>query len=371
MSFWNSYPASYRNREVDYILDAVSAGDCVAILGLSGSGKSNLMGFLAHRVPFSEKHPAFILVDCNRIVGPQPGAFYRLMNRVISNGPSVGISDSTDHEELIALESVLADNLDHVGRICLLLDRFDAIDRERGYDSILSNLRAFRDTWKYSLTYVTATRKHFKMSSELAELFYGRTLYLRPLSRDDALWSAHRDSVRLSGSGQPWDPGILETLVEVSWGYPSLLRACCEAFAAGASLTLEDMGKHPAVERRVVEFWSDEPTEEMLKASGIWGQPLLFSKKPATEAKDLFNTTKLTAKENLLLSFLLSREGVVCEKDELIQAVWPEDVIYEKGIRDDSLAQLVRRLRVKIEPDPNEPRYIQTIPGRGYLLRKK
>jgi len=56
----------------------------------------------------------------------------------------------------------------------------------------------------------------------------------------------------------------------------------------------------------------------------------------------------------------------VCEKDDLIRAVWPEDRIYEQGIRDDSLAQLVRRLREKIEPDPSNPRYIQTIPGRGY-----
>jgi DNA-binding winged helix-turn-helix (wHTH) protein len=84
----------------------------------------------------------------------------------------------------------------------------------------------------------------------------------------------------------------------------------------------------------------------------------------------VFNTSTLTAKENLLLSFLLAHEGEVCEKDELVKAVWPEDVIYEKGVRDDSLAQLVRRLRVKVEPDPNEPQYIHTVPGRGYLLRR-
>jgi two-component system KDP operon response regulator KdpE len=59
----------------------------------------------------------------------------------------------------------------------------------------------------------------------------------------------------------------------------------------------------------------------------------------------------------------------VCEKDDLIQAVWPEDKIFEQGIRDDSLAQLVRRLRKKIEPDPASPRRIHTIPGRGYRFK--
>ncbi|MFN2235233.1 MAG: transcriptional regulator, partial [Anaerolineales bacterium] len=67
-----------------------------------------------------------------------------------------------------------------------------------------------------------------------------------------------------------------------------------------------------------------------------------------------------------LLNYFESHPGQVCSKDDLIQAVWPEDQIYERGIRDDSLAQLVRRLRVKIEPDPSNPHYIQTVPGRGY-----
>ena len=59
----------------------------------------------------------------------------------------------------------------------------------------------------------------------------------------------------------------------------------------------------------------------------------------------------------------------MCEKDDLIRAVWPEDALYERGIRDDSLAQVVRRLREKIEADPSAPQYIQTVPGRGYRFR--
>ena len=69
------------------------------------------------------------------------------------------------------------------------------------------------------------------------------------------------------------------------------------------------------------------------------------------------------------MAYFLEHAGEVCEKDDLIQAVWPEDKIFEQGIRDDSLAQLVRRLRKKIEPDPAAPRRIQTIPGRGYRFK--
>jgi DNA-binding response OmpR family regulator len=79
-----------------------------------------------------------------------------------------------------------------------------------------------------------------------------------------------------------------------------------------------------------------------------------------------FDTTQLTAKENLLLGYLSARPAQVCSKDDLVRAVWPEDRVYERGVRDDSLAQLVRRLREKIEPDPATPRYVHTVAGRGY-----
>jgi DNA-binding winged helix-turn-helix (wHTH) protein len=100
------------------------------------------------------------------------------------------------------------------------------------------------------------------------------------------------------------------------------------------------------------------------------GNPLLAGGKPAVwipqRGVAAFDSSILTAKENLLLNYLRLHPGEVCEKDDLIRAVWPEDRIYEHGIRDDSLAQLVRRLREKIESDPSQPRFIHTVPGRGY-----
>jgi DNA-binding response OmpR family regulator len=50
----------------------------------------------------------------------------------------------------------------------------------------------------------------------------------------------------------------------------------------------------------------------------------------------------------------------------LARAVWPEDRVFGDGVRDDALAQLVRRLREKIEPAPSKPIHLLTVPGRGY-----
>jgi DNA-binding response OmpR family regulator len=153
----------------------------------------------------------------------------------------------------------------------------------------------------------------------------------------------------------------LEKLIEISGGYPALLRACCEAYAAGAAPELEAMRAHPAVRRRVDEFWRDAPIAEYLQHSGLARNALLGSAPGDIE----IDTTGLTAAEFRLWAYFQNHAGQVCSKDELIQAVWPEEVQVE-GLRDDSLAQLVRRLRRKIEPKPTSPARILTVPGRGY-----
>jgi len=45
MSIWDSFPANYRSAEATVIRTAVKAGECAAVVGLSGAGKSNLLGY--------------------------------------------------------------------------------------------------------------------------------------------------------------------------------------------------------------------------------------------------------------------------------------------------------------------------------------
>jgi len=85
MDIWLSYPAAYRSREVQYILTAVQAGDCAAVIGLSGAGKSNLLGFIAHRLSGPDL-PEFLLVDCNRLGSPTAPAFLALVAAALAAG---------------------------------------------------------------------------------------------------------------------------------------------------------------------------------------------------------------------------------------------------------------------------------------------
>ena len=74
----------------------------------------------------------------------------------------------------------------------------------------------------------------------------------------------------------------------------------------------------------------------------------------------------LTPLENHLLECLMINAGQVLTFDTIIDHVWGP-----AGADRDMLRQLIRRLRAKIEPDPSEPIYIQTVPGLGYGLVKE
>jgi len=352
MSTYSSYPAEYRSAEVQTLLATVLRGECAAVLGLSGAGKSNLLGFLAQRAAPFER----VLIDCNRLAEASAPGFWNLLQRVLAGTAPLASDVWT------TLESSLNARLATPGsRLCLIFDRFDALP-DATESLIYGGLRALRDDHKYALTYLIAARRAPEPHSELAELFYANTLWLGPLSVPDARWSAASYAAR---AGLAWDETAIARLVALSGGYPALLRAACEAHAAGCPLETADLRRHAALQRRLAEFWAAGPTPEELRLSRLTGIALLAAPVTATPAAGL-DTGTLTAKEMRLWQYLRAHPGEVCEKDDLIRAVWPEDRIFSQGIRDDSLAQLIRRLRQKIENGPGEPHVIQTVPGRGY-----
>lgn len=55
---------------------------------------------------------------------------------------------------------------------------------------------------------------------------------------------------------------------------------------------------------------------------------------------------------------------VMCTNEELLAAVWGEEALHTET----DLAHLVWELRKKIEPNPKEPRFLETVRGLGYRL---
>jgi DNA-binding response OmpR family regulator len=76
----------------------------------------------------------------------------------------------------------------------------------------------------------------------------------------------------------------------------------------------------------------------------------------------------LTRLEFDLLKHLAQRPGVPCARADLIDSIWGYD---EAGwdVSDAAVNTCIAKLRAKIEPDPANPRYIQSVHGVGYRFK--
>ena len=75
----------------------------------------------------------------------------------------------------------------------------------------------------------------------------------------------------------------------------------------------------------------------------------------------------LTPKEFDILYFLAENRGEVFTKEQIYKAVWSEDYLLD----DSNIMAFIRKLRKKIEPNPDEPKFILTIWGIGYKFNDK
>lgn len=83
------------------------------------------------------------------------------------------------------------------------------------------------------------------------------------------------------------------------------------------------------------------------------------------ETKQGGSNLDLTKKEHLLFTLLEGNLGIICEREQIISAVWPE--IEEFGVSDWTIDRLVARLRSKLKKQ-NSAYSIITVKTRGYKL---
>ncbi|MBN8049156.1 MAG: response regulator transcription factor [Paraclostridium dentum] len=75
----------------------------------------------------------------------------------------------------------------------------------------------------------------------------------------------------------------------------------------------------------------------------------------------------LTGKEFDLLSFLASNKGMVFTKKQIYTQVWKDEYAFD----DSNIMSFISKLRKKIEPNPDNAFYIQTVRGVGYRFNRE
>jgi eukaryotic-like serine/threonine-protein kinase len=64
-----------------------------------------------------------------------------------------------------------------------------------------------------------------------------------------------------------------------------------------------------------------------------------------------------------LLLFLIEQRGQLVTRDQIVEKIWGKDVFLDT---DNSINAAIRRVRQVLEDNSDEPRYVQTVVGRGY-----
>ena len=75
------------------------------------------------------------------------------------------------------------------------------------------------------------------------------------------------------------------------------------------------------------------------------------------------------AKESLqeVVDFL-ENPGQILLKEQILERIWDKD---GKFVDENTVSVNIRRLRRKIEADPQNPQWIQTVHGLGYIWREE
>jgi DNA-binding winged helix-turn-helix (wHTH) protein len=265
------------------LLRDLSSGQCVAVTGLSNSGKTTLLRSLCTPAAVELYHhylnrsARLIYIDCNRAVDLSAQAFYEVVLRSILENiddikdpeflektqtyyQSVTEVDSSFNASLafnLALSEVCA-KLDM--DLCLVIDEFDELYASLDERSLL-NLRALRDRFADRLRYLTATVRGFMLlrgrhiEGEFAELF-SHSKYSMPLLDPDESENILKQLEDLNLNELQ-----VEKCIELSGGHPGMLLDVAQVLGG---LQAEQIEHAFEVVRQ-----SPQPRSESLK---IWGQ---------------------------------------------------------------------------------------------------
>lgn len=314
----------------------------------------------------------------------------------------------------------------------LLLDEFDAVLTGLD-ERVFLNLRALKDKYAEHLNFVTATLKPLSTMgagddlSEFLEVFAPYKYYLKPLDPDDATDLAAEIFTQANDS---LDPHERDYILEQAGGHPGLIQAVSHVvleIESGAPATYTQQAlsvaddvlqNHRLVRSELAKLWkqllppereavttaatrgisalSDIQRMELLARGLLVESPVgerLFARLFALYARrqglaqqavqdgvwvDIDAGTvwvsgsmidALTDLEYRLLLLLYGRLDKICDKYQIVEAVWGQEYLGE--VDDARIEKLVSRLRSKLEPDPTRPQFLSTVRGRGYKLTSR
>lgn len=422
-----SYPISFQKKDAERLGEYLRQRQCVNVVGMKRVGISNFLRFfLRHNdiIPtyISKKDThLFIPIDLNDLVEQEIYPFWTLtLKRILDATEQADlpasiktkINDLFDKSIQFQDLFLVIDNIRQA--LNLLVDsgvyptvfflRFDRL-KDTFNPSLFDNLEGLRDASHSNVAFVFTSYRSLGSSFPGARSslsVFAQTMYLTPATDENMkiVYDAYRHRYNMSLA-----PQAEKSLFAVVGGYMQYLQLGLirlDELKNKAIKTETDILQALMEDERIAlqseELWESlSPDEKQVlsqvvnkqkvekqlkeKAKYLWdtgfikevaGEMEIFSplfgayvEQVEHEERKKRKTAHLTRKENLLFTLLKSQLGEICEREKIIEIVWPES--QEFGVSDWAIDRLIARVRVKLREQDN-PYEIQTIRTRGYKL---
>lgn len=419
------YPIGFRKNEASLLGNLLNRHQSVVLIGMKRVGISNFLRFFLNHDGIDSTYiknsdpQMFVKVDLNDLIERNLSAFWTLLlTRLVDCVQNSGISETDKRicrklfvqsiqlkDHFFTLESVrkVLETLVHGGvSPTLFLIRFDRL-QEVVTPEFFSNIVGLRDSLNKKFMYVITSHRPLTdlapdvFKKQLVSVF-SKDIYLPPATDEDmeiilnTLMEQHHTHVSAETK---------QSLIQLSGGYIqylqlALMRLSEEKKIPDTLLKLQQL----LLSDEQIAFQSEELFDNLTKkekdvllqiksgnqispsereeVSYLWKTGMLQEAAGATRffsplfeeyigKLSLASTVgkEFTKKEHLLFMYLSERVGELCERESIIEAVWPEHL--EIGVSDWAIDRLVARLRGKLK-NSHSPYQIITVVTRGYKL---
>ncbi|HMS22370.1 MAG TPA: helix-turn-helix domain-containing protein [Candidatus Levybacteria bacterium] len=415
-----SYPIEFRSSDSEKLGLLLKNRRSVVLVGMKRVGISNFLRFFLNHKDIKKKYIGdethiFIPVDLNNLVEREIFPFWILTFKRIADFVEENVSNPDVKKKIsqLFLDSIQTQDLfltiDGVRKSLLYLCeagfnptiffiRFDRII-DVATHSFFANFQGLIDATQNKLSFVfTSVRPLDAHSSSVftkqALSVFADTLYVKPAKASDVkiIFEKTIEQYPLKGSVN-LEPELLRLVDGYNQYLQYALIALHEEKESVRTDTLFDfLFQDERIALQSEELWESLSDEErqvlkdivkgnkqmplkgeyLFKTGLIIHDTTVFSplferflhEKIQSNKKD-GQILELSKKEHLLLTFLKQNMNEVCEREKIIERVWPEAETF--GVSDWAIDRLVARLRNKLKSQ-NAKEEIITVKTRGYKL---
>ncbi|MBI4097863.1 MAG: helix-turn-helix domain-containing protein [Candidatus Levybacteria bacterium] len=422
-----SYPIDFRKEEAQSLGNHIKNRRSVVLTGMKRVGISNFLRFFLYHDGIAKKYlddkKYFIVpVDLNDLVEREIYPFWvltfkRLADAVEKSDMSENIkkeidlyfSDSIQSQDLFLTIDYLRKSLvylcekDYLPTIFFI--RFDRMKDALTHD-LFANIQGLLESTHQKLSYVFTSARELDhidpaIFTKQSMLVLSDNVYVKPAKKTDTKIvfesSIKQYNLKLK-------PKLVDELLKLVDGHTQyLLFALISLKESGTNIDPKNLFEFLKNDERISlqseELWESLTSQEqeiLLKViakkklsddeikkadylinAGFFDaesfkifSPIFnyFVKIKEEEKKKERTNSDFSKKENALLIFLEQNKNQICEREQIIEAVWPETE--SLGVTDWAIDRLVARVRVKLK-DHDKNYEIVTVKTRGYKLVDK